>query len=153
MIFHKISVFFAILITQKETDGNAFEAEVPSELVFEITLIGKMRQFLVVDEEHERGRLHGNLCAVIDAEMPALVLRCRNLSDSFREHLVKNACGKALLGILIYSLYKPEKLVYTLSGLGRDKQDRRIIHERKTVFYDLLHGLQCTCLLLLSASQ
>ena len=66
VIFHKISVFFATLITQKETYWNALKAEVSSKLVFEISLIREMRQFLVVYKEHERRRLHGNLCAVID---------------------------------------------------------------------------------------
>ena len=121
MIFHKISVFFAILITQKETDRNAFEAEVSSKLVFEITLIGKMRQFLVVYEKRERRRLHGYLCAVVDAEMSSLVLRSRNLSYCLRDHLIKNACCKALSGILIYSLDEREKLVNALSGLSRDE--------------------------------
>ena len=56
VIFHKISVFFAILITQKETDRNTFEAEVSSKLVFEISLIREVREFLVVYEERERRR-------------------------------------------------------------------------------------------------
>ena len=148
VIFHKISVFFATLITQKETDWNAFESEVSSKLVFEITLIGKMRQFLVVDEKRERGRLNGNLCSVIDLEMSSLVLRSRNLGNGFRDHLIKNARSKALFRILIYCLDKRKKLIYSLSGLGRDKQYGRVIHERKTLLDDLGHLFKGTGLLI-----
>ena len=49
-----------------EADGGAFEAEGFAQAVLQVTLVGKVNGFGVVDEEDEGGRVHGSLSCVVN---------------------------------------------------------------------------------------
>src|SRR4030042_182304 len=98
---------------------RAIEAEAPAQPVLQITLVGKMQQTGVVDEENEGRGINARLGDVGHLALLPLPRWRRMRSHHFPHLVVKQGCGKTLLPLLINTPGCRKHLVNALAEPGR----------------------------------
>ena len=135
---------FVTFFADQHPNRGPFKAEVFSNLIFQIALIGKMEQLCAVDKAGKGRWSSGHLGHVVNLQALALVRRRLHAGGRVVEHIVEHTGGDAACILLVHLFNQLVQVVDPLTGLGRDEQHRRIRHKAEVdvqLLFHLLHGL------------
>ena len=118
-----------ITFSDNKADGCACKSEGLTDLIFDISLIGKMEKIRTVYKYHERGGLGGCLSHIVDLEPSALVGRGLNSCGGIGKHIIEHTCGYSHTVLRIYAVYKGVELVDSLSCFCGDENKGHVGHK------------------------
>src|SRR5271157_4604454 len=82
------NLLFGLMAFRDDLERRAQESVCGPELIFQVTDVGKMAEFGIVDVEDERRVIDPHLSAVIDLELPTGMRRCGMLILRFPQDAV-----------------------------------------------------------------
>ena len=93
--------FFLVAFAHDHPDGRPIQAESLPDAVFQISSVGEVKQFRVVDKGDKGGRLYGGLGDVEQAQAAALVGRRLHARHGVCQHGVERARGNPHIVFLV----------------------------------------------------
>ena len=102
-LIRRILLFLFPALADDKFQGSSRKSKSIPDLVLQISYIGKMHQFLVIDKDNKCRRFYRNLCHIEDLQSSSSVRRRLLKSDCLRKDLIKNTCldTKCVLAIVI----------------------------------------------------